>query len=87
MAVSRPLLWAVHGASCLHSRDGSSFRVPPLAEQLDALVSGRLADSGVFTGGCLLGKELCAQFVSGAGCCKFGQINLPSQQIVYLGIR
>ena len=79
VAVSRPLLWAVHGASGLHSHDGSSFGVPPLAGRPDASVSGRLADSGVFTGGGLLGKGPCPQIVPAAGCCgKFGRFNLAS---------
>ena len=79
LVVSNPLLWAVHGASSLHSRDGCCFRVPPLVGCLDASVSGRLADSGVFSGGSLFGKGPCSQLMPGAGNCgKFGQINLPS---------
>ena len=53
LAVSSPLLWAVHGASSLHSSDGFGLRVPPSVGRPDASVSGRLADSGVFSGGSL----------------------------------
>ena len=53
--------------------------VPPSVGRLDASVSGRLADSGVFSGGSLLGKGPCSQLMPGAGNCgKFGQISLAS---------
>ena len=70
---------AVHGTTGLHLHDGSSFRVPPLVGHLDAAVSGRLADSGVFSGESLLDKGPSSQLMPGAGnCCKSGEIDFAS---------
>ena len=56
LAVSGPLLRSVHIASGVHVGHGSCLLVPPLVGCPDALVSGRLADSCVISGGSLLSE-------------------------------
>ena len=60
----RVLCFGLHGASSLHLSDGSCLRVPPSVGRPDASVSRRLADSGVFSGGSLLGEGPCSQLMS-----------------------
>ena len=71
LAVPGSLLRSVHSSAGVHSCDGTCVRVPPLAGNPDAPVSGRLADSCVISGGSLLGKGQGSRPLSGAGnCCQ-----------------
>ena len=70
---------SVHGSTGVYSRDGTCVGLPPSAGRPDASVSGRLVDSGFFSGGSLLGKGSGSQFVPGTGnCCKTQEINSAS---------
>ena len=71
LAVLGPLLRSVHSSAGVHLCDGTCVRVPPSAGNPDALVSGRLADSCVISGGSLLDKGHGSQPLSGArNCCQ-----------------
>ena len=60
-------------------RDGTCVSLPPSAGRPDASVSGRLADSGFFSGVGLLGKGSGSQLVPGTGNCgQSGEINSAS---------
>ena len=89
LAVSGSVFQSVHGATGVYSHDGTCVGLPPSAWCPDASVSGRLADSGFFLGGGLVGKGSGSRLVPGTGIV----INLekstllPSQEIVYLGIK
>ena len=68
-----PLLRSVHSPTGVHPCDGSCVRNP------DALVSGRLADSCVISGGSLLGKGQGSQPLSRAGNrCQCGEVDFNS---------
>ena len=79
LAAPGSLLRSVHSPTGVHSYDGTCVGFPPSARNLDASVSGRLADSCVISGGSLLGKGQGSQPLSGAGnCCQPREVNSHS---------
>ena len=85
LAVPGPLLRSVHGYTGVHSCDGTCVRIPPSARNLDASVSGRLADSCFISGGSLLVKGQGYQPLLGAGnCCQPREVDSNSISGHYL---